>query len=68
MREQFLSAKGSGILLTKTTIDNMEAYFETLLNISVPAEKTVLFSILSDYSCLVGKSFQQKWDEGDRVH
>ena len=45
----------------------MVTYLETLLQTPVPEERSVVVEILSDCRYLVGKHFQQKWDNGDKV-
>ena len=54
------------ITLTKSSVDDMVTYLETLLETPVPEDKSVA-AILSDFRYLVGKHFQHKWDNGDKV-
>ena len=67
VREIFLSIKGSDITLTKTSVEDMVTYLENLLETPVPEDRSVVAVILSDHRYLVGKHFQQKWDNGDKV-
>ena len=67
VREKFLSIKGSGITLTKSSVEDTVTYLENLLETPVPEDRSVVAAILSDRRYLVGKHIQQKWDNGDKV-